>query len=492
MSEDLRTRTAHTLKWNIVDRLSTQVLYAVTGIVLARLLDQEAFGLVGAVLIFQAFGTILVDSGFNYALLQKKEPTQGDYSTVFWFNMAMGAGVYLILYLCAPLIAMCFKNDPRLIPLSRMMFLVLILNATSSVQVSRFMKQMQAAPIALANTAGLVAGGVTGIWLAVKGFGAWAIVWQGLALAAVKSAALWIAGHWRPSAVFDTAALRSFAGLGTRMLGSAFLNTLFLNIYSFFVGSRAGLVPLGYYTQSDKWSKMGVTAITQTLTSTFVPPLAAVQDQPERFANMCSRMTRFTAWLAMPALLGLAAMATPVFHTLFGSKWDPSIILFQLLLVRGVFMVFNSLSGNFLLALGKASIILKLEVWRDTLACVALAATFPFMTMSLPDNPVYGLEIMLWGQLAATVITWIITMARTLPCAGLSWKRYLSDIWPYTAVTLVIVPLVLLIPLVVESAVLQLVLEAAAGISLYLLINALAGSKIQSQAWEYVRGMLHR
>lgn len=492
MSEDLKTRTAHTLKWNIIDRLSTQVLYAVTGIVLARLLDQEAFGLVGAVLIFQAFGTIIVDSGFNYALLQKKEPTQSDYSTVFWFNIAMGVAVYLVFYFCAPLIAMCFKNDARLIPLSRMMFLVLVLNATSSVQVSRFMKQMRAAPIALANTIGLVAGAVTGIWLAVELRNAWAIVWQGLALAAVKSVVLWIAAGWRPSAVFDTAALRSFAGLGTRMLGSSFLNTLFLNIYSFFVGSRAGLVPLGYYTQSDKWSKMGVTAITQTLTSTFVPPLAAVQDQPERFANMCSKMTRFTAYITMPAMLGLAAMATPVFHTLFGTKWDPSIMLFQLLLVRGIFMVLNSLSGNFLLALGHASVILRLEVWRDTLACVALAATFPFMTLSLPHDPVYGLGIMLWGQLAATFITWVITMYETLPLAGVSWRRYLLDIAPYTAISLLIIPVVMLIPRLISPAALQLTLQVIVGGALYLIINKVAGSKVQGQAFDYLRSLVRK
>lgn len=91
--DDLKLRTARTIKWNVIDRVSSQVLYAVTGIVLARLLSQEDFGLVGAILVFQAFASLMVDSGFSYALLQRKSPTREDYSSVLWFNMAVAVGI---------------------------------------------------------------------------------------------------------------------------------------------------------------------------------------------------------------------------------------------------------------------------------------------------------------------------------------------------------------------------------------------------------------
>ena len=254
----LKTRTARTIKWNVIDRVASQVLYAITGVVLARLLTTEEFGLVGAILVFQAFASLLVDSGFSYALIQRKNPSQTDYSTVLWFNMAVAGALYVILYFCAPLIADCFQGDRRLIPLSRVMFLSFIINASAIVQTNRLMKRMDVKMVAISNSIGLgVAAGV-GIALAVGGFGAWAIVWQTITLGAVKSAVLWTAERWRPTFVFSWAALRSYFGVGSRMMATSFLNTLFLNIYSFFIGHRAGLAPLGYYSQSDKWSKMGI------------------------------------------------------------------------------------------------------------------------------------------------------------------------------------------------------------------------------------------
>lgn len=486
MSSELKTKTAHSLKWNIIDRVATQVLYAITGIVLARLLTQEDFGLVGAVLVFQAFGSLLVDSGFSYALLQRKNPEATDYSTVFWFNLAVSLGLYVILFFCAPLIALCFGNNAEIIPLGRAMFVVLPLNALAIVQTNRLMKAMDVRLITVSNSVALVCAGVAGIVLAVCGFGAWAIVWQGITLSAVKSIVLWTGTAWRPAFVFSWRSLRSFFSLGSKMMFSSFLNTVFQNIYSFFIGNRVGLVSLGYYTQSDKWSKMGITALTQVFTSTFIPTLSAVQDDAERFRRLCSKMTRFTAYASLPALLGLAVMARPLFHTLFGLKWDASIILFQLLLVRGVFTVFNSLASNFLLALGKGATIVRLEVVRDVAAIVALAITFPYMALALPGNPVWGVTVMLWVQLAATVLTWIVTVWATLRSTGIKLGSYLSDICPYLMLTFLAVIACYAIGTLQLQPWIILLAECVAGLTVYVALAALLGSKIQREAFAYI------
>ena len=160
---NLKNKTAKTLKWTLIDRVLQQLLYAVTGIVLARMLSQTDFGLVGAVLVFQAFASLLIDSGFSFALIQRKEPTQTDYSTVLWFNLGAAAVLYTILWFAAPLIALCFQNDLRLIPLSRVMFLSIILNASAIVQTNRLMKQMNVRPVTVSNAAGLAAGAIAGI-----------------------------------------------------------------------------------------------------------------------------------------------------------------------------------------------------------------------------------------------------------------------------------------------------------------------------------------
>lgn len=490
MAEGLKLRTARTMKWNVIDRLSQQVLYAITGIVLARELTQADFGLVGAVLIFQAFANLLVDSGFSSALLQRKAPTRLDYSSVLWFNLLVAAALYAILWVCAPIIAQCFENDQRLIPLSRVMFLSFILNAAAIVQTNRFMKEMNVRPVAMSNAIGLAAGAVVGIWLAVSGCGAWAIVWQTIVAAAVKTSLLWIISRWTPLLRLSWHALRSFMSVGLGMMFTSLLNTIFLNLYSFFIGNRVGLVSLGYYTQSDKWSKMGSASISQVLTSTFVPVLSSVQDDAPRFRRMVRRMNRVTAYITVPAMLGLAVLATPLFHTLFGAKWDPSILLFRILLIRGIFVVLNSLYGNYMLALGRSKAIVAMETVRDVTAVIALAVTFPYMAIVTPTDPVWGVTVMLWGQLAATVISWIVALVTVSRITGVSAFAFVTDNLPYLALTLVAAAPV--IPLLGSSLApwLQLFAGFAAGLAVYLIANFLLRSRVQSDAIAYFRGRL--
>ncbi len=484
-SDSLKSRTAGTIKWNVIDRIASQVLYAITGIVLARLLSVADFGLVGAVLIFQTFASLLVDSGFSYALIQRKEPTQTDYSTVLWLNLGIAGFLYAVLFVCAPLIADIFDGDTRLIPLSRVMFLSFIINASAIVQTNRLMKRMDVRMLAVSNSVGLAVAGVVGIVLAMLGYGAWAIVWQTIVLGAVKSAMLWLTQKWRPSFTFSLKSLRSFFGIGSRMMFSSFLNTVFLNIYSFFIGNRAGMVPLGYYTQSDKWSKMGVMSIYQVVTSSFLPTLSAVQDDTERFVRACSKMCRLTAYIVFPALLGLACMATPLFHTLFGSKWDASIVLFQPLLVRGIFTVLTGLYNNFLLARGHAKSIMWLEVLRDSAAIAMLLATLPFITESRGDNPVWGLELLLWGQVISAVLTFAVTHIVTSHMLGIKIISFLRDFAPYSILTLAILP-VLIIIAKIHPAFVALCVQGVVLIVIYAGLNALAGSNIQREVMGFV------
>ena len=484
-SDNLKLRTARTLKWNVIDRVLSQVLYAVTGIVLARVLSQEDFGLVGATLVFQAFAALFVDSGFSYALIQRKNPTQLDYSTVLWFNIGIATLLYVILWFCAPLIAWCFQNDPRIIPLSRVMFLSFIINATAIVQTNRLMKKMDVKMIAISNTIGLIISGVVGITLALTGYGAWAIVWQTITLATIKSLILWLTSHWLPSLKFSWTALKSFFSVGSGMMITSFLNTLFQNIYSFFIGNRVGLVSLGYYTQSDKWSKMGVMSISQILTSSFLPVLSQVQDDAERFSRTTAKMNRFTAYILFPAIGFLIVMSTPIFHLLFGEKWDPSIMLFQLLLVRGIFTVLNSLYNNYIISLGKARLVVYMEVVRDCASLIALFATIPFVAMTTIDDPVYGVKILLWGQVIASAISWVVTLFVTAPLSHRSRMNFIIDLVPYVVqVALIMIPMWAL-SLVIENVVLLLIAQIAVGGALYFTINYLLRSQIQKDAIDY-------
>lgn len=484
---ELKALTARSVKWNVIDRVSSQLLYAVTGVVLARLLSQDDFGLVGAMLVFQAFASLFVDSGFSYALIQRKNPTRLDYSTVLWFNMAVACSVYVILFFAAPLIADCFQGDQRLVPMSRVMFLSFILNASAIVQTNRLMKRMDVKMVAVSNSVGLFAGAIVGISLALSGYGAWAIVWQTITLNGVKSLVLWLTSGWHPLWQFSLSSLRSFFAVGWGMMGTSFLNTLFQNIYSFFIGNRAGLAPLGYYSQADKWSKMGITSISQVLTSSFLPALSEVQDDPGRFSRVSTKMNRFTSYLLFPAMGFLALLAEPIFHCLFGEKWDASIILFQLLLARGVFTVLSSLYNNYAVAVARTKLVMAMEALRDGAAFVLLAAALPSIADTRPGDPVWGIRLMLYGQIAASALSWFVMTLKIAPLTGRRVGSFIADSLPYLGLTLGIMAVAWVERVWISNPWFLLAAQGTTALLLYLGANHLLGSAIQREVLSHLR-----
>ena len=484
----MKLKVARTLKWNVIDKVASQILYAVTGLILANVLTPAEFGVIGAILVFQAFASLFVDSGFSYALIQRKSPTDLDYSTVLWFNLTMAGGIYLVLWFTAPWIMTLFKGAPQeLIPLSRVMFLTFILNGSAIVQTNRLMKRMEVKMIAVSNSVGLFAGAIIGIGSALLGFGAWALVWQAVAVAAVKSAVLWYTGHWLPMLRFSWKSLHSFLGVGIGMAMTSFLNTLFQNIYSYFIGNRVGVVSLGYYTQADKWSKMGISSLSAVITSSFLPALAEYQDDTKKFASATAKMNRFTSYLLFPAIGMLVVMAQPIFHTLFSSRWNASIALFQLLLVRGIFTVLTQLYANYVLALGKAKLNVHIELLRDGIALLAIFFTLPYIVLAPQIDITLGVRIFIMGQVVASAVAWIVTLVIAARLSHRNWLEYITDSMPYLAITLLA-----LVPMWLESHIittpwLLCLTQGITGVTLYLAINHLLGSKIQKDAIDYIK-----
>lgn len=457
-TSDLKQKTAGTLKWNTVDRLASQVLYGVVGIVLANVVSQEDFGLVGALLVFQAFAIIFADSGFGAALLRQKHTTEQDYSTVFWFNLIVSVAIYFILWFCAPLIAVIFQKDMRLVPLSKIMFLTFVLNALAIVQTNRLMKMMDVKMIAISNVVAQISGGALGIGLALGGWGAWALVWQSVCLAAVKTGILWITGGWIPRYWIKKESFKKIWRIGLSVFSSSMLNTLFLTIYSFVIGAFYSLKSLGVYTQADKWSKMGSASLSQIFTSSFVPLLAKVQDNPADFKRYMQKINRFTAFVTFPILAGLAIVGESLFHTFFGNKWDSAIPLFQILCIRGIPVVIVSLFGNYMLALGYGKRLFSIEVIKDVCIAVAILSTVWFDSV----------ELLVWGQLWASLLTFIIVLIMVMKATGYSLSSFINDYLMYAGITLLMCVVCWLLAKIELSPVISLLIQITGGIIIFL------------------------
>lgn len=473
----LKLKTARTLKWNTIDKFSSQVLYAVTGIVLANVVSKEEFGIVGAILVFQAFASLLIDSGFSTALIQRKNPNNTDYSTVFWFNMGVSVALYAVLWFCAPWIDALFHAGGRLVPLSRVMFLTFILNAAAIVQTNRLMKQMTVKMVAVSNVIGLTVSGIVGVWLALSGYGAWAIVWQSIVLAAVKSGILWFSSSWKPSAEFSMSSLRSIFSVGAGVMASSFLNTIFQNIYSFIIGAHYNLVQLGNYSQADKWSKMGVMSLSQVFTASFLPLLSAKQDDRREYERMMSKTNRFTSYITFFAMGLLLVCSTQIFHIFFGTKWDSAILMFQLLVVRGIFTVITTLYNNYIISCGASRKYVYSEIVKDVSTVIAIAVTIPF-----------GITWLVAGQVFAGAVYYCYALYLVGKVTGCSRVALVKDALPYLALSVVSLAPAVVLAHFIANAWLLFVLQVIVAAGAYLLMNKLLRSKIQDDVLEYALG----
>lgn len=478
---DLKLKTARSIKWNTIDRVSTQLLYAVVGIVLANLLSEQDFGLVGLLLGFQAFANLFVDSGFGTALLQKKNPTETDYSTVFWFNLIVSLIIYAILFFCAPLIADAFHGEKILIPLSRVLFLTFVINALSIVQTNRLMKRMDVKMLAVANSLGLFVSGIVGVWMALTGWGVWALVWQYVVLGTVKTLWLWFTGKWWPNGGFSFNSLKQIYRVGLSVFSSSMLNTVCLQIYTFVIGAL-NFTLLGIYTQADKWSKMSSASVAQILTATFVPLLSNVQDDPNTFRRYMKRVNRFTAFLLFPVMFGLAAIGAPLFHTLFGHKWDAAIPIFQILTIRGIFIVMISLYNNFILSIGASKKLFAVELVKDALIFIAILSTMWTGNLTL----------IVWGQFAASAITYFIVLRMVSDSTGYPPCEMLRDLIPSFGIAFAMGMLCLLLLRIPAAPFLQLIMLIASGAASYIILARLTRIPELQDAASYLLGRFRK
>lgn len=477
----LKLKTARTLKWNTIDKFSSQVLYAVTGIVLANVVSKAEFGLVGAILVFQAFASLLVDSGFSTALIQRKNPTETDYSTVFWFNMGVSAVLYVILWFCAPFIDTIFHAEGQLVPLARVMFLTFILNGTAIVQMNRLMKQMTVKMIAVSNVIGLVVSGMVGVGLALAGWGAWAIVWQSIVLAGVKSGVLWFSSSWAPRFTFSWKSLRSIFSVGAGVMASSFLNTIFTNIYSFIIGAHYNLVQLGNYSQADKWSKMGVMSLSQIFTASFLPLLSAKQDDKQEYARMIAKTNRLTGYITFFSMGLLLVTATQIFHIFFGTKWDSAILMFQILVIRGVITIVTVQYNNYIISCGASRKYVYSEIVKDVSTVIAIVITIP-----------YGITWLVAGQVFAGVVYFFYALYLVGKVTGYSRWGLIKDAIPYILLTVIALVPAVGLSYVVSNAWLLFGAQVIVSTVTYLLLNKVLKSKIQDDVLEYAFGGIRR
>jgi O-antigen/teichoic acid export membrane protein len=397
MSEEtLKSKAIKGMAWNTVEKFAVSGISFLIGIILARLLMPSDYGLVGMLAIFFAFSELFVTSGFSSALIQKKDRTDVDYSTIFYYNLAVAVFFYVLLYVCAPLIA-GFYNQPQLIILTRVLSINVIFNSLSLVQQTRLKINLDFKTQAIVSFISVALSGALGIYAAYHDMGVWALVIQSSSLALSRALLLMYFNRWMPMLVFSVESFKQLFGFSFKLLIAGIASTIFNNIYSILIGKVFSPKDTGFYTRARQYPELLSDTITSILQGVTFPILASIQDNRDRLISIFSRVMRVTVFLVIPSLSLFALLSEPFIRYFLTEKWMPVVPLIQWLCFARLFTPISSLNLTILTATGRSDLYLLVDSSKIPLLLVTLLITVPL-----------GLKAIVIGNFITSFLSFLI------------------------------------------------------------------------------------
>lgn len=415
----LKQKAAKGVVWTAIQKYSTMLIQFVSGIILARLLSPDDYGYIGMLAIFMSMAQVFIDSGFDSALIQKKNPTSVDYSTVFYFNFGMSIVLYGLLYLCAPLIAN-FYDMPILCIILRVQGIVLIIYSLNLIQRNRLRKTLQFNVMAKITIVTSVLSLIITVALAYLGWGVWALVANNFVLAVIPCIYFYVISDWHPTLEYSWASFKSLFGFGSFMLFSNLFSTFCDKISSLLVGRWFSASTLGYYSKAVSTEDMAAMSISGVVLETTYPLYATVQDNKERMASIVKQAVSVLSYVTVPLLMTLIVLAKPLFILLYSEKWLPCVPYFQILCIAGMATCLQSVNTQPIAAIGKSKIMFKWTLFKRTVGLVLLFS----LLMA------FGMNGLLTGVVLSTWISYFVNICLVSKFIGYKYYRQLLDLVP--------------------------------------------------------------
>ena len=426
MAESLKHKTVKGLGWSALDNAARYGMQFVIGIVLARLLSPDDYGLLGLVGIFTVVCTALVNGGFTTALIRKKNATDADFNTAFICNLGMSLLLYAVIFFCAPLIAAFFERE-ELTALVRVSSLGLIIGALGMVQQTRLTKRIDFKTQTKITMVATALSGAMGIGLAVAGFGVWALVVQQLASHALRTVQLYIYNRWLPQLHFSKDSFRNLFGFGWKMMVSALLDAVWKELYQVVVGKFYNPATLGQYTRGQHYAKLFSQNLTNVVQRVTYPVLSSIQDEPERMVSAYRRIIRTSMFITAVSLFALGAMSEPLIYCMIGPKWHEASTYLPFICIASTLYPLHAINLNMLQVQGRSDLFLGLEVIKKI---IALAPLF--------IGAFVGIMPMLWTNIAVGIVAFFLNSYYSGRLIGYSSWMQLKDIAPSYALATVI------------------------------------------------------
>lgn len=423
--KNLKQKAASGMVWTALQKYSTMFISFISGIILARLLTPYDYGCIGMLSIFMVLAETFIDGGFGSALIQKKQPTQEDYSTIFWWNICMAVLMYAILFVSAPAIAR-FYNIPLLSDVLRVQGLVLFIYAFNIVQRNQLRKKLNFKLLSIVSIITSVTTLSVTIYMAYSGYGVWALVAANLISSAIPAIVFWFYVKWRPIWIFSKKSFSELFSFGVYMFLTHLINQFSSKLGRLMIGKLYSPVILGYYSKAASTEELASRSISSIMTQVTYPLYVQVQDDMVAMRNMIKRLTMTLSYVTFPMIFILMLCAKPIFILLYSDRWLQSVPYFQVLCLIGLSSCLQSVNTQPIAAIGKSK---TMFLW--TLAKRTFGLTFMIGGIIL-----FGMKGFLVGVVLFNWFCYFVNIGLVSKYIGYKWTRQLMDLVPVTIVCL--------------------------------------------------------
>lgn len=424
-SKNTKSKVLSSLMWKLMERGGTQGIQFIVQIVLARLLVPNDYGIIALIAIFITIANIFVQSGFNTALIQKKNVNETDFSSVFYLSLFVAGLLYLILFFTGPYIA-DFYGVSQLTSVLRVLSITLFFGVFNSIQNAIVSRNMQFKMLFFSSLGAIVVSGTIGIALAYTGYGVWALVVQQLINQFMITAILWFTVKWRPKLIFSFERVKELFSYGWKLLISSLIDNLYMNLRSLIIGKIYNPDMLGFYNRGDQFPQIIVTNIDSSIQSVMLPALASEQDNIKRVKAMVRRSIVTSSFIVFPMMSGLFVIAEPVVKILLTDKWLPCVPFLQIFCVSYALWPIHTANLQAVNALGRSDIFLKLEIIKKIIGMIILGTSI-----------IYGIYAIAIGMLISGIISTFINAYPNLKLLNYSYTDQWKDIMPSLLLSLI-------------------------------------------------------
>ena len=449
-------KTFGNLMWRFFERCGSQGVTLLVSIVLARLLDPKTHGTIALVTAFTTIMQVFVNSGLGVALVQKKNADSVDFSTVFYFNVLMGVGLYLVMFVAAPWIA-AFYERPELTAIVRVLSLILVIAGLKNVQVSYVTRHMIFKKFFFSTLISTIISAVVGIVMAYKGCDVWSLVGQMLANQFLSTIILWISVPWRPTKDFSFQRLKGLFSYGWKLLVSSLLETIYVDLRSLIIGKKYSSSDLAFYDKGNQFPKVIITNICTSIDSVLLPAMSAEQDDRERVRAMTRRAIRISSYCIWPLMVGMAVCGEQLVRLVLTEKWLPCLPFLYVFCVTYAFQPIHTANLNAMKAMGRSDLYLKLEIIKKAVGIAAILISMH-----------YGVLWMAYSMIITSVISQFINSFPNRKLLGYSYAKQLLDILPSVLLSAFMGGCVLYVRLLGLSDLLTLCIQIPVGAVIYI------------------------